>query len=158
MWRFLAKSFFGGGKLQNFRHTSQISSLVIVQTTFYQTFTYFLTSCLGPKKPDFWPKINILEGHCCALWIQWPTVCQKFGMILEKSVSKILRLNIKKILTKKKLLLNYYFWLKKNQKNSDDSENSLWKSDFITCPCIHKIQWFSLKYVDLYPKIQVFRT
>ena len=56
MWRFLAKSFFGGGKLQNFRHTSQISSLIIVQTTFYQTFTYFLTSCLGPKKQDFWPK------------------------------------------------------------------------------------------------------
>ena len=49
MWRFLAKSFFGGGKLQNFRHTSQISSLIIVQTTFYQTFTYFLTR-LGPKK------------------------------------------------------------------------------------------------------------
>jgi magnesium-transporting ATPase (P-type) len=26
-----------------------------------RTCTYFLTSCLGPKEPDFWPTINIFK-------------------------------------------------------------------------------------------------
>ena len=35
---------------------------------YLRIFTFRLTSCLAPKKQDFWPKINILKGS--TLWIQ----------------------------------------------------------------------------------------
>ena len=42
---------------------------------------------VGPKKQDFWPKINIFKGNHCILRIQGAPVCQKLGMILENNVS-----------------------------------------------------------------------
>ena len=41
---------------------------------------YFLSNtlhCLGPKKLDFWPKINLLKENHRSLWFQLLTVCQK---------------------------------------------------------------------------------
>ena len=43
-------------------------------------------NCLGPKKQTFWPKINILEGNRCVLWIKWVTVRHKLSMISENKV------------------------------------------------------------------------
>ena len=44
---------------------------------------------MGPKKQDFWPKINILKGNYCILRIRGVPVRQKLGMILEnKGVQK----------------------------------------------------------------------
>ena len=44
---------------------------------------------VGPKKQDFWPKINILIGNHCILRIRGTPVHQKLGMILEnKKVQK----------------------------------------------------------------------
>ena len=47
---------------------------------------------VGPKKQDFWPKINILKGNHCILRIQGAAVRQKLGMILENKVVQKLRL------------------------------------------------------------------
>ena len=44
---------------------------------------------VGPKKQDFWPKINILKGNHCILMIGGAPVRQKLGMILENGGSKI---------------------------------------------------------------------
>ena len=45
---------------------------------------------VGPKKQDFWPKINILKGNHCILRIGGAPVRQKLGMILEnKEVQKL---------------------------------------------------------------------
>ena len=41
---------------------------------------------VGPKKQDFWPKINILTGNHCILKIRGVPVRQKLGMILENKV------------------------------------------------------------------------
>ena len=43
---------------------------------------------VGPKKKDFWPKINILIGNHCILRIQGVPVHQKLGMILENKVEQ----------------------------------------------------------------------
>ena len=50
---------------------------------------------MGPKKLDFWPKINRLKGNHCILRI-WgaPPVRQKLSMILENKVIKKLELEI----------------------------------------------------------------
>ena len=56
---------------------------------------------VGPKKQDFWPKINILKGNHCILRI-------KLGMILENKVVQKLELE-KKILTKNGLLNEFVF-------------------------------------------------
>ena len=45
-----------------------------------------ISKMVGPKKQDFWPKINILKGHHFILWIQWITVGQNLGMLLENKV------------------------------------------------------------------------
>ena len=47
---------------------------------------------VGPKKQDFWPKINILKGNHCILRIQGAPVRQKLGMILENRVVQKLKL------------------------------------------------------------------
>ena len=47
---------------------------------------------VGPKKHDFWPKINILEGNHCILRIQGAPVRQKLDMILENKVVQKLKL------------------------------------------------------------------
>ena len=47
---------------------------------------------VGPKKQDFWPKINILKGNHCILRIWGAPVRQKLGMILENKVVQKLKL------------------------------------------------------------------
>ena len=41
---------------------------------------------VGPKKQEFWPKINIFKGIHCIFRIQGAPVRQKLGMILENEV------------------------------------------------------------------------
>ena len=48
---------------------------------------------VGPKKQDFWPKIDILKGNHCILRIRKVPVCQKLGIILENKVIKKLMLS-----------------------------------------------------------------
>ena len=43
---------------------------------------------VGPKKQDFWPKINILKGNHCILRIQGAPDRQILGMILENKVTQ----------------------------------------------------------------------
>ena len=50
---------------------------------------------VGPKKQDFWPKINILKGKHCILRIRGAPVCQKLDMILEDKVVQQLKLEKK---------------------------------------------------------------
>ena len=68
---------------------------------------------VGPKKQDFWPKINILKGNHCILRIRGAPVRQKLGMILE---NKVLKLEKNVFFTKKwspKLIfLNEFFFEK----------------------------------------------
>ena len=47
---------------------------------------------VGPKKQDFWPKINILEGNDCILRIQGAPVRKELDMILENKVVQKLKL------------------------------------------------------------------
>jgi hypothetical protein len=47
---------------------------------------------MGPKKQDFWQKINILKGNHCILRIQRAPVRQKLGMITENQVVQRLKL------------------------------------------------------------------
>ena len=49
---------------------------------------------VGPKKQDFWPKINTLKGNHCILRIRGAPVRQKLGMILENKVVQTLKLEI----------------------------------------------------------------
>ena len=55
---------------------------------------------MGPKKQDFWPKINILKGNRCILRIRGLPVRQKLGMILENKVVQKLKLEKKSFLQK----------------------------------------------------------
>ena len=54
----------------------------------------------GPKKQDFWPKINILKRNPCILGIRGAPVRQKLGMILENKVVQKLKLEKKCFLQK----------------------------------------------------------
>jgi len=56
---------------------------------------------VGPKKQDFWPKINILKGNHCILRIWGAPVRQKLGMILENTVVRKLKLEKKCFFHKK---------------------------------------------------------
>ena len=70
---------------------------------------------VGPKKQDFWPKINILKGNHCILRIRGAPVRQKLGMILENKVVQKLKLE-KNVFYKKwspKLIFLNEFFLKK---------------------------------------------
>ena len=65
---------------------------------------------VGPKKQDFWPKINILKGNHCILRIRGAPVCQKLGTILENKVVQKLNLE-NSVFTKNwslKLICMYY--------------------------------------------------
>ena len=55
---------------------------------------------VGPKKQDFWQKINILQGKHCILRILGAPVRQKLGMILENKVVQKLKLEKKCFLQK----------------------------------------------------------
>ena len=48
---------------------------------------------MGPKKQDFWPKINILIENHCILRIQGAPVRQKLVMIFENKVVQKLKLD-----------------------------------------------------------------
>ena len=50
---------------------------------------------VSPKKQDFWPKINILEGNDCILRIQGAPVRKELDMILENKVVQKLKLEKK---------------------------------------------------------------
>jgi hypothetical protein len=70
---------------------------------------------VGPKKQDFWPKINILKGNHCILRIWGAPFPQKLGMILENEVVQKLKLE-KNVFYKKlnhKLIFLNDFFLKK---------------------------------------------
>ena len=54
-----------------------------------------ISKMVGPKKQDFWTKINILKGNRCILRIRGALVRQKLGMILEKKVVPKLKLENK---------------------------------------------------------------
>ena len=69
---------------------------------------------VGPKKQDFWPKINILKGNHCILRIRGVTVCQKLDMILENEVVQKLKLEKNVFLQKrspKLIFLNIYTYI-----------------------------------------------
>jgi hypothetical protein len=67
---------------------------------------------VGPKKQDFWPKINILKGNHCISRIRGAPVRQKLGMILENKVVQKLKLEKNVFNTKwspKLIFLNDFF-------------------------------------------------
>ena len=74
---------------------------------------------VGPRKEDFWPKINILKGNRCILRIWGAPVHQKLGMILENKVVQTLKLE-KMFFYKKWSLKWIFFW-----KKSVDFENTI---------------------------------
>jgi hypothetical protein len=53
---------------------------------------------VGPRKQDFWQKINILKGSHCILRIRGAPVCQKLGIILENKVVQKLKIEKKNTL------------------------------------------------------------
>ena len=55
---------------------------------------------VGPKKQDFWPKINILKGNHCIMRIWRAPDRQRLGMILENKGVQKLKLE-KKVFYKK---------------------------------------------------------
>ena len=55
---------------------------------------------VGPKKQDFWPKINILKGKHCILRIRGAPVRQKLSKILENKVVQKWKLE-RNVFTKK---------------------------------------------------------
>ena len=55
---------------------------------------------VGPKKLDFWSKVNVLKGNHCILRIQSEPVHQKLGMIFENKVVQKLELEKKYFFTK----------------------------------------------------------
>ena len=59
---------------------------------------------MGPKKQDFWPKINLLKGNHSILRIRGAPVRQKLGMILGNKV--VQKLKLEKIVFYKNGLLN----------------------------------------------------
>jgi hypothetical protein len=70
---------------------------------------------VGPKKQDFWPKINILKGNHCTLRIQGAPVRQKLSMILENIVVQKLKLEKNYFYKKwspKLIFLNDFFFEK----------------------------------------------
>ena len=71
---------------------------------------------VGPKKQDFWPRINILKEDCCILWIQCITVHQK----VPKSTFKVDFLH-------QKLTLKVQFWhfLMNHNSSTDLKKNPL---------------------------------
>ena len=57
---------------------------------------------VGPKKQDFWPKINILKGNHCILRILGAPVRQKLGILfLENKMVQKLKLEKKMFFYKK---------------------------------------------------------
>ena len=70
----------------------------------YYQFGCEILKMVGPKKEDFWPKINILKGNHCTLRIRGVPVHQKLGMILENKV--VQKLKLEKMFFTKNGLIN----------------------------------------------------
>ena len=70
---------------------------------------------VGPKKQDFWPKINILRGNHCILRLRGAPVRQKLGMILENKVVQKLKLEKKNSYKKKSPKLIFFNEFKKKK-------------------------------------------
>ena len=91
------------------------SCLEFESCTKYQ-FGCGILKMVGPKKQDFWPKINILKVNHCILRIRrGAPVCQKLGMILENRVVQKLKLEKNVFYQKwspKLIYLNDFFWKK----------------------------------------------
>ena len=71
---------------------------------------------VGPKKQDFWPKINVLKGNHFILRIRGVPVHQKMGMILENKVVQNLELEKNGFYKKwppKLIFLNDFFFFEK---------------------------------------------
>ena len=72
---------------------------------------------VGPKKQDFWPKINILKGYHCILRIRGAPAHKKLGMILENKVVQKLKLE-KNVFYRKwssrLIFLNDFLFFEKN--------------------------------------------
>ena len=58
----------------------------------YQQFGCGILKMVGPKKQDFWPKINILKENHYIFRKRGAQVCQKLGTILENKVDQKLKL------------------------------------------------------------------
>ena len=54
---------------------------------------------VGPKKQDFWPKINILKVNHCILRMRGAPLHQKLAIILENKVDQKLMLGKKNLQT-----------------------------------------------------------
>jgi len=63
---------------------------------------------MGPKKQDFWPRINILKGNHCILRTRGAPVRQKLGMILKNKVVQKFKLE-KMVFTRNGLLNEFFF-------------------------------------------------
>ena len=71
---------------------------------------------VGPKKQDFWLKINILKGNHCILRIRRAPIRQKLGMILENKMVQKVKLDEYVFLQKwspKLIFLEDFFFSKK---------------------------------------------
>ena len=62
-------------------------------------YQFGISKMVGPKKQDFWPKINVLNRNRCILRIRGAPVRQKLGMILENKVVR--KLKFRRFLTSK---------------------------------------------------------
>ena len=69
--------------------------LKVLGNVYQYQFDCGILKMVGPKKQDFWPKINILKGNHCILRIQGTLVSQKLGMILKNKVVQKLKLEKK---------------------------------------------------------------
>ena len=99
---FLKFSFHDCTKLKlNKKHKGAVINFFNLLKIVQINISLVVELMVGPKKQDFWPKINILKGIQCILRIQGALVRQKLGMILENKVDQKLKLEkkITKIVT-----------------------------------------------------------
>ena len=92
-----------------------VQKLKLEKSVFFKILSpkLIILNVVGPKKQDFWPKINIRKGNNCILRIQGAPVHQKLGMILENKVVQKLELEKMFVFFKnwspKMILLNDFF-------------------------------------------------
>ena len=116
---------------------------------------------VGPKKQDFWPNINILDGNLGILWIRWMSVHWKLDIMLENKVCPKLKLlengfNKKcapKLLFLKKSETFRWFLTKKNYFESQIGALFL-QTVFYYVLHINRLHtMISFKYVEFWSKI-----
>ena len=107
----------------------------------------------------FGPKINILKGNYCILWIDVAASHQKLGIILQ--IERLKNWRYQNMLFTKNELLNLNFKWKKNHKNSFDfwHENVTLKDQFwdffwqLATMCQFTKYNIFLEHIDFWPKI-----